>query len=1306
MGPVPPDHPWPAKCGLHWNSGGEVPLAHNNKPWFDPVNDAQDKDENCYKVRADAVYGHWKNWDTANKAFEITTWSKDKNLASAIAATTKTDNDPVTVYMNDVASVTGDLYSAAFDVVNGTLDPAYTAMHDSVNQMTGNTSQIYGSFLKGVTSNSGSFTTAQFLYALAKNVTKLTPVFSANVSRILDHVAEVIESDVDIINSEMTPFIDELTTNSSEQWGHLYTDMMANLKDLGQRFNKLNNTLQGEMLALAKEQLDNVTSVYNDERSLNTSSLNSINTLLPAVMMISKNLHATVEGRTYDMLKMAPANASDEAASLLTRLLENQTDSLGSIRERSVPQFTSSIAPILDAFDTRTRLLLGKFNTTAGVPTVQAKMDNLLTIANAALVASNSSLVDTMNPVYSGIGGRDFQLNASTKTASTIFDYVSSFGGSTDMQMKASELEAAMDNSELLQQATSGTGSITDEMFENMQTQLSDIFNQRDALMESAQADVASMQSAVAELAASLGMSMEGFMNQMIEAQTALTEMDSSTGQGISASGAAAKQQAASTASAAAAKLQDQAVKTTMAAVNSRQSISEITSSMQESNSKLALAASEQAGALMGAASEASESLASSAASLMSKVGSNATAQANSMTALANVLEGSKAAAAALTSQIRLTGSGGSSQISASGSAISKAFSAALKLVQSYMNEEAQSLKDDSDSAAAKYNTALTDLIPGLNISLLSLQSDINAALIALQPIQQSLGLPNVEQTVQQIGKEIGQVRARSDDTVSQQVSSEAANALLANTSLSESRSAESSKITDLSSRAFSEIASIAKSVADGSEKLLSPLREMKGGISDSLVNANASRVTQISKYLGLNSTAETLKSDAQHVKQDLLVYSSRVRSVALGSTTNFTQWYRGMNDSLSHGVETLHGNLTGEYKQVIKKVNEIKVNSSEFTQLSDLAAIIQSLSDPVKITVPRELSYVASAVADVVNTLNSSSFTLDDYVRTFLANQTDTANDQVLLPFFGLLNETRIFAREAAGNLSSIALASHVLTAEAAGSMSSMWSTAQAAKASAAAAVAQSQADAANEAASADFAIKANSQLAASAAKASALVVDRFGSQVKLAQWQNELSAENATLTVALMNATWASLTANASQAMAISHANMTSSLTSLSSYLNSQLAGKVMHDIMKMWSDIEPDQQAMLARVPRDANSQIITLQAAAKSAATSSSAQIQNTLTKVESMISQLSNLERAASMTKLLPQTISGQLHSARSSLADLQMKDIDEFSRSVASLIQQRRAQAADNILSLYQSLSSMVSNTRGVAVNLQQYQTI
>ena len=1159
-----------------------------------------------------------------------------------------------------------------------------------------------------VLNNPGAFTESLLNNGLAGKADTLVNQLISTATGNAVPWSNFVQDDVTSLVRNMGNMKTSYETLTTAQWETMYRQAKDNMDTVFRRLDSLGGYLTDMVRDSATIVVNKMSAQNQAERLLNSTFAGQLSGLVSNIYQLSSALETLSHAAPVDMLPMVSSTIKSAASANLTTGLNSDKSWLDNEAANLWTLLNSTqLQPTLREANATFKQFVEPWPLAQNVSGFNLTMNLLLNKTRDSIKSSNTTLVQTLLPLPGAISGRDDLRLAAAFSADSIMNF-STGVDSTALSTKATDLKSSIDTAKqtLLGQASSTSGASTNTLFTAILDQLQDYYEEQSAIAAAANADVNSMKSLVAQLAASVGMSVSEFETEIVNAQSAIQQMHSASTSAVSGAAADAADSAAATSSSSLAKLQEQAVHTTMSAVKASQGIGAVSSGLKEASDKVAQESAKQAAASLSAVTGSTADLTKASSALLSSLANNATNQASSMQQVSTVMSAAARAAAALSSSISTVGVAGGTQLSMSGSSLSQAFGTILTNIDQYMHSEVQQLIDANNANALNEIGAVAGVVGSSNKTLDTLRFLADTVDRSLRSLEAKIGFANVSDTVSLVSLAMTKQESSIDALVlanSQQMNTSSLNAPV---SLATLRGTEADKLTALQISAYAQVADIADKLTGASVKALSnPLGR--------ILNVDSEKTYLPEKVNSINSTylADIVKApplrESLNTATSLLTNDSMASIWVTGhAATAMANVIQSRNTSLSDRLGFINGNTTSQLAALPGMINTefANITSKSGDKLQGLINALNSLADQtVNSAGVSKAQAVALLTSELVSDMNDSAVGLESWLGDWLKQEQVQTDLSVLVPFFALTRDVRTYARMATANLSTAALASQALTSVTAGALSSLAATAQSAQDQAATALGLSQADASNRVQQADLENEINAKVASASAAAVGGALANFDGVLKSVKGEAAYALSMANLNYSLLNASWSSQLSDANMAINTNVGAAGASIANTTQEAIKLMVEQLMSDIMHLWVQFKDGDVVTIGKIKDNANAGIMSLIAEIQARTGSNMESVPRILSRVESFIDSMNTLRVTGESLADYPTVANASLEAVRSELDTLQTVSVDALKGSVESVIHNKEATAAMNVLRVYQSLSSLLSKTSAKVARLAEF---
>ena len=1141
----------------------------------------------------------------------------------------------------------------------------------------------------------GSFPAINMMNTAAKDALDYAGLLSASETRIINDLVGKA-----VIDSNAIPGVDATAKTAYED--KILNDMKlfnedyaANNVSIAARLVTLNASLEAAVLQAYQNARADVSNVVTSMRSTNKTLVASERAILPQLASLASSLAAMKFVPPASGISLIDQTKLTAAATKLQGLLDDSKTSFG----RTVTSAMSTKNSTFNQGVQRAALaLVSSLNhlaSTLNVGGFNATMASLFNRTNSSALSQQASIQSLLHSVETAASGRAAELLDGQTSETIISDYVSNqLGDSTTMQEEASTLKNEIGNAEtaLLAELQDTSGKTASSFFTNTMTAVRDVSKQRDAMLEASQANFNSMQSAMAGLASSVGMTLEEFESQLIQAQEAMQALQSSSNSLMTGGATNATGEAAKMLSSIGTSLEGATASLTAGASSGAAATSGLNGAADGYGNKASDSANTQGAATNGKVSGATSSLGNTNQDVTGDLTKRASNTTNTMSTASSALNSANKGANYAASQLSITMAESLRAIAAAAALISPAFTTLQSNVADIKGATSQRMADriakaESDKTAdvgSGAATVIKELKEGVDDKL----RDLSAASTSdLHPVTDAVS---------------GAIEAKRGLQVGYWYDAY-------------SSFAEKARQADITLQTLIGTAAIARSGAHGAllqeyVDKADALRKSAGllvstdkGVIDGYTNTYKTYLGQegannrtLTAYLNNETNLVQTVSDNYQFTKDLILYLE----AAASKDNNYTVSMSRMNESGVAAVADMRAkflsNLSSLYPVLAIRKQSMM---ADFTgNLSTISKIVSDAEtgDKTKDSVNNATSMqVATNISNLVTAVGQFIDKRTQQVQSYLANATIQADLSTLLPFFGLSEDSRMYARTVLANVSQAELTSQAVTATSASLMSNTYDTAKAAQSQSSAALESKRIQSELVTAGTDFAMQQNEELA-----------DQTADSVKYA-----MAGLNAAATKGLRagQARAEAAAAEASGASADLHVDMARALGSLASGLSGSFmsitntsikaAAPAQRLIANIASTIQQFSQLQVAQRGNDVVSQVeaesATLLAAVIANAVRDEGRVAESL---KQAMRSANVVQKAASSVDLLAGAADAAtvpLGVVRSEIASKQKSSISDIEHSIAEILSDRRHAAVQRVLEVYSSINSALGNFKG-----------
>jgi hypothetical protein len=835
------------------------------------------------------------------------------------------------------------------------------------------------------------------------------------------------------------------------------------------------------------------------------------------------------------------------------------------------------------------------------------------------------------------------------------------------------------------------------------------VFGQRNQILKSSTADMNVMQSVLAKLAAGVGMNITEFRAQIVAAWQALQSMQNSTGSGVRGSSNSLKDSARSLTTQATVELQDKAVQMTLAAQNSNRGIEAISTSLMAASSSAATASVEKAASASAALSGAVQQSAASGKALLSSLGSDSTIQSSSASDLSRLLSYSHSASSALASQISFVNSNGNQQLSVSNGAVYSAIGAVLTHVKSFLASQNKQLTDHLGNVANTQIDRSIALIENYNTSMAILSQRANELGRAVFSMANGNNTPGIKKVIDAIDTQIRRTRDMFSLYTRHNGASMKQKLASVNSSLVETSNSVRKSISRNQALLLFSLAPIVANLTGTRDSVLSTA-------ADGLRTAKDAALAEVTDIAESNVTLTDLAPVTEDYRTDKFVRKTqkaerdltRASLVNQAAVARLLGYLSGRNASMTDPLPVIesdyHAAMVALQSQLAANLSAALSQSPNTTSIADLNSMLSAVSndenDGLDLTTsPNEEDDLGHDLLKSEDTVNTSSVDLDQWLERFIQTTASQSDIEVMLPVFKLVKSLREYAKVAQAGVSPSRLAADAVGAAAMEGLAGVWSSASTVQAQALSTLKTSQAETQLQITQAASDAQINSNLAKQVTAAAQASLDQSIAVSRSVTKVNDLELQMSQLQVAKMDADWNKSVSLAAQNISERKIDFASLLGQVPPAVRSIVDGSLINKILQVWSDIQPVQVSAVNAMPAQAKADIGALAAAVQTAAAHSSSQLNTSLRRIASIMSQIETLKTSGDTLGLYPQTARSALVATRASLSTMMSEQVAQLKEAIDDLLQERMAQAADNVLSVYSSLNDIVSQTQSTSIN-------
>jgi len=1124
--------------------------------------------------------------------------------------------------------------------------------------------------------------------------------------------------DVTALPRAMSSHTSMFQKNLTDQWAGLYQDLIDNIVDLDTRLGVLQGKLTANVGSQEVIEKNGVVDLKSIEKHFQGLSQSQMVDVLPFIQSLAAALEGRPRKYDVDLLEQAGRlGFIKRAESVVNGNISNALESLtvGSSQKSRI--FNSSVADRLERFGNATSgyysTALTKTDTSGFVPGLEFALEQVL----KKFAADNKTMAHSLSLASVAVIGQDKEMERVQDNSNSVLDYVSSRGGSEKLQLEATTLRSEIDNTQekVLKSMHSQSGS---GLFPGIMGMVSDIFKQRDSVLSTASAAQEEMKAFLGQIAAGVGLNVTEFESLLLTAMGALRNVDRSGSERIAGSSDTLLSSAKAYSTDLTMGIQSQAVATTMSAHNSNRDIGSIASDLLQATNEAAVSASQQAGSSLDGLAGSSNNLASAGAALLAKVTKNSTSQATATSDLAELLSSAREVGSKSASQVGLVGSVGNQRISMSSSTIASALGAVLRSLTGFIAKQAQPLVDHLEKTGNNAGNQILAFVKLFRGHLKTLSDKVEAIGKKREAINRQFDNrkegPAATAVYEVIRDALARERSVQEESARGSAKSVDERETTAPSTLGIMQATQSQVLSQARAELFRRLNIDEAELIDSRDRLINGVSSSLGASRDD----SSQRATEISSSnVTLLKQADGLRVDKDSFSAGQARFIDDRQSLAIDQSADalrIGQAYSSINSSIAEDARLAFA----LYRDSISKLQEttkrkIVESASEAIALSpsmtigDLADFLETLAAPVTGSVdPRSDDHlIAQIVSDLVTELSSGGFQLDKFLEARLADQADSANAQVLFPFFSLLNAMVEFGRQATENISSSDLDARAVNAESAGLLDGSWQAARNSQAQAANLLAGSEAQIEAKLRIADAETVANARLTGIVSKAASDAVGLFRQNLDSTVIANQRDLELTNLNYSLLESSWRAEASSATGDILGAQSSVSAEIgTTVNDTPADVLTTNMMSHIADQWSNFQKGDLVTMAKIPIEANAKILGLQAAVQASAARASRRISDGLHRVFPLVGQLDQMRIRDKSFAEYPASTDQSFSEAREVLASLQGVGIKELQTDLDSLIDQRRADAKDNILNIFISLNALVSKMRQNAIRIAEFE--
>ena len=1151
-------------------------------------------------------------------------------------------------------------------------------------------------------SNGGSFLATQLLSKAAADA-----LYQA--TQLGDQLKELTNALVTsaLGDTGWVPAYDEAALKGSQEmvkgwWTGFDADVADNSGVLDNRLITINASLQASVGQQYSNALENVHAVSRELLSTNRTLTTSERALLPQLAELSRTLNGLTSAPPLNGLSMLASSTIEAVTAALGKLLDESKKSFTGQSGRAITGASETFTTQMSVADMSVEQYMQTLHIKLNEAGFNATMSNALNLTNSSAASEVSQVEEIIGRLAPLVIGRVTELATATSTASIISHFVDSEGDKSTLQGVADAMKRSIDDSEasLRDDLGKASGEITNSFFPAVMQSIRDIAEQRNLMLQTTASNLNAMQSAMASLASSVGMTLDEFQAQLQSAQTAMQSLMNSSNSLMASGAANTTAEAESMVKSLSSSLDSAAASVTAGATAGSSAVNGIGGAAGGYSNGISNEANTRAANTETTVNSALSGLEDTDSNINGQVRQGVTDMSSTRTAL-NQAEGDANYANSRVSSITADGlkmlADAAAQISPAFTTMKSTVSSLTDRVNNQLSDQIKNAEADKTTglgvAAGNYVLDLHDTIE----DLLDKYSEARSAMTdaSMQPVIDALSGAIFDKRGLQAGYWSGAYQLFKKKVTD------------AEPDIQTLRGTFAEDLGDAQTDLTGEFSAKAEELSGRATKMVDDDYDVMSGVQSSLdeqgpmitisnISLQARKITAgkvLDEFASLHNQAEELR----------LNMLAAVNNSA-GLLESVTDANKTGNDLLVAYRRFISSGLTDPYNHLqFKKKQMLDWITGNMTNISDQVASIK-IGSANESTSGAKASVASVAVADLVRATSNFTDTESSFVSGFINKTNSESEVDSLLPFFALVNDSRAYARSVVAN--SGGASANAVAEAASAALSSSYETASASQSQSAASLMSSQAYAALELAGSDFAMKQNEQeanmTATSVAQATAGLQAAASASLRGALAKAQEANEAGLGSSADFSAGMGAALANISDGLAASILSIAQT--------GDQSAEQAQQVIVSVQNTLKRFTTLQNAQKSNDVVSQ-------AKAGVQALVANILDNARNGEDFVSGA--LTKAVAAGKIVENAASGQvklsnglvnsessLSSARSQIKTFLNSDVVDIERSIKAMLNDRKHAAAEKVVEVYQAITKNIASLKTKAAKMMNIQLV
>jgi len=906
------------------------------------------------------------------------------------------------------------------------------------------------------------------------------------------------------------------------------------------------------------------------------------------------------------------------------------------------------------------------------------------------------------------VKGKNVESARAAEVAKKLSDSVDQLSENSSLKATASNLESSIETMQakfIKQLQAGGTDNVA---LNNVMKQVEDVFKAREAILAASSKQMDTMKSALAQVAASVGMSVTEFEAQLVAATAAMKEFEAKSATTISSAVDGATETTAVTGSALTEQLQREALSATLAAQSSGQAIDSVTASLLAANGDAAASASKQADRAMSQLLGGSTQLSVAGSQVLDRVASQSTAIADSSAKLSDLLKSTQAAGASLTANIASVDSSGKQSITVAGDSIGRAFGLILSLLAGFLKTEQGQidfkLHADTRASVTSVENLLDSASKALHIVKLGAERVSDAVKVTTQlPID----FPDYKATGQTVSEQIAAKQAlnlaASVDFNKVLTADLGASELELQTEQSAATNSVAAMTTALGSVAKVDSASLDEQVDALKLEVAKDVEAANSQATSSMADISAARIT----FTKDNIVTTNLREKQTGKDATFAADRESASKVANAAAISLDESFQATNSTLVSSVSSLSNFAARKATAIRESASKgaAELAAAMTTQTSELNRLITVAGQAPTIEGTVDSQESSKEVAKVVKSVIAFEPSLETHVAGVLAKESDLTNAQILVPVFATTNALADYGANLADQMAESGMLMQERVGTSTDVLGGYLATAKASRSQSSTALAANEADARLKVLGSDIENKMNLQIASATVNTSKLLVSKLEHQISDLASAHRADQDAAAQQMAFLNATWQAEVASTESAVSVKLADSTAEVVDPVTAGVRSVMQNTIADITSQWSRFQSSDLITLSKVSDTARTTIQGMTAATQAGTSKSVSIIADAVKEVRDLTTNLGQFRASGKALADFPKVADASLTASSDTLNGLEGPTVTELVENADALVKQRRESAAENVMKVYLSVKNFIKeeeSTTGRLLNIVQ----